>query len=74
LEKYIPNCINYQIIFQQGTRLYPVEIKSGRTITHEAYAGLDKWSTLAGENGGDESWQHKGIQVMGWRECGQLTD
>lgn len=45
-------------------------------------AGLNKWCALAGDKAGrptliyagDESWQHKGIQVLGWRECGQLID
>ncbi len=68
------------LLVEKGTRLYPVEIKSGRTLTHEAYAGLNKWCALAGEKAGepvliyagDESFQHKGIQVLGWRECGQL--
>ena len=27
----------------------PVEIKSGKTITREAFAGLQKWCSLAGE-------------------------
>jgi len=41
---------------------------------------VEKWCTLAGEKaagpsviyGGDESYQHKGIKVVGWKECGQL--
>lgn len=68
------------VIVEQGTKLMPIEIKSGRTLTHESFAGLEKWRTLAGEKaagpaliyGGDESYQHKGIKIVGWKECGQL--
>ncbi len=70
------------LLVEKETKLYPVEIKSGRTLTHEAYAGLTKWCALAGERAGepalvyagDESFKHKGLQVLGWRECGQLSD
>ncbi len=68
------------VIVEQGTKLMPVEIKSGRTLTHEAFAGLEKWRSLADKKaviptliyGGDESYTHKGIKVIGWKECGQL--
>jgi uncharacterized protein len=70
------------LLVEQGTRLIPIEIKSGRTLTHEAFAGLHKWCALAGDKAGvpalifagDESYQHKGIHVLGWRECGHLPD
>lgn len=70
------------LVIEQETRLIPVEIKSGRTLTHESFAGLQKWCTLAKKKAGapaliyagDESYQHKGIHVIGWRECGHFTD
>lgn len=69
------------VIVEQGTRLMPVEIKSGRTVTPDSFAGLEKWSALAGDvaltptlvHGGEESFQHKGVRVVGWRECGSLN-
>lgn len=69
------------VIVEQGTRLMPVEIKSGRTVTPDSFAGLEKWSALAGDvaltptlvHGGEESFQHKGVRVVGWRECGGLN-
>lgn len=69
------------VIVEQGTRLMPVEIKSGRTVTPDSFAGLQKWSALAGEvavtptlvHGGEESFQHKDVRVVGWRECGALN-
>jgi hypothetical protein len=68
------------LIIEQDTKLMPVEIKSGRTLTHESFAGLEKWSTLAGMKvdapaliyGGDESYTQKGIKVVGWKDCGKL--
>ena len=68
------------LIVEQGTGLMPIEIKSGRTLTHEAFAGLGKWRALAGKKavmptliyGGDESYNQKGIKVVGWKECSEL--
>jgi len=68
------------LIVEQGINLMPIEIKSGRTLTHESFAGLEKWRALAGKKavvpaliyGGDESYTQKGIKVVGWKECGQL--
>jgi predicted AAA+ superfamily ATPase len=68
------------LLIEQGNQLIPIEIKSGRTLTYEAFTGLQKWCALAGNKAGtpaliyagDESYQHKGIYVMGWREYGRL--
>jgi hypothetical protein len=65
------------LIVEQGTKLQPIEIKSGRTLTHEAFAGLEKWQSLADKKavsptliyGGDESYTQKGIKVVGWKAC-----
>ncbi|MGV8057152.1 MAG: ATP-binding protein [Smithellaceae bacterium] len=67
------------LIIEQGTKLMPIEIKSGRTLTHESFTGLEKWRVLAGGKaatpaliyGGDESYQQKEIKVIGWKECGK---
>ncbi len=67
------------LILEQGTKLMPIEIKSGRTLTYESFAGLEKWRTLAGDMatapvliyGGDESYDHKGSKVIGWKEIGK---
>lgn len=68
------------VIVEHGTKLMPVEIKSGRTVTPDFFAGLEKWNTLAGDTamtpalvyGGDESFMHKEMNVVGWKECGDL--
>jgi hypothetical protein len=64
------------VILEQGTRLIPIEIKSGRTLTRDSFAGLEKWMRLAGESaarptlvyGGDENYRHKEIEVFAWRD------
>ncbi len=68
------------LIVEQETKLIPIEIKSGRTLTHESFAGLEKWNTLAGTKAatptliyaGDESYQQKGVKIIGWKECGTI--
>jgi hypothetical protein len=67
------------LIIEQGIKLQPIEIKSGRTLTHEAFAGLEKWRALAGKKavsptliyGGDESYTQRGIKVVGWKVVSQ---
>ena len=68
------------LIFEQGSKLMPIEIKSGKTIARDSFTGLERWCTLAGKAvmeptliyGGSESYQHKGIRVLGWQKCGEL--
>ena len=68
------------LIVEQGTRLMPIEIKSGQTLTRDSFAGLEKWNTLAGDAaiapsliyGGNDACLHKGVRVLGWRKSGEL--
>jgi hypothetical protein len=68
------------LLDEQVTPLVPVEIRSGRTLTHEALAGLHKWCARdkacapALIFAGDESYRHKGIEVLGERERGHLPE
>ncbi len=67
------------VIFEQGSTLIPIEIKSGRTLTHESFAGLEKWLALAGPKAaspvliyaGDDSYPRKNISVVGWKHTGK---
>jgi predicted AAA+ superfamily ATPase len=69
------------LLIEKGNRLVPVEIKSGRTVTTEAFAGLEKWRALAGDvcrdpllvHGGGDAYRHKGIRVVGWRDLSSVT-
>lgn len=64
------------VLVERATRLVPVEIKSGTTVARDFFAGLEKWLALAGDlgadptliYGGDTSYLHKGIRVVGWRD------
>lgn len=68
------------VIVERGTRLMPVEVKSGRTVTQDSFTGLEKWCAMAGDSaitptlvyGGNEAFTHKGVRVVGWKECSDL--
>ena len=68
------------IVADNGMRLKPIEIKSGRTVTSEAFAGLRKWCDLAGDRadepvliyGGSEGYRQQGVSVVGWQQAGQV--
>jgi predicted AAA+ superfamily ATPase len=62
------------------TRLFPVEIKSGQTVRQEAFAGLKKWLTLAGDDagtaalcyGGNDAYVRSGVSVIPWQEIERI--
>jgi len=64
------------VVFEQGEKLMPLEIKSGKTINQDYFKGIRKWLALAGDSavkpsliyGGDESLNHSGIKLLPWRE------
>ena len=64
------------VVVEQGNSLIPVEIKSGKTVTGEAFASLEKWRGLARKacrkptliHGGGDRYQRSGVSVVGWRE------
>jgi uncharacterized protein len=68
------------VIVERRTQLMPIEIKSGKTVTREAFAGLEKWRALAGNlaaepaliYGGSDSYQRSGVKVVGWKEAGSI--
>lgn len=68
------------VIAEHGPHLIPIEIKSGKTITRESFAGLEKWLSLAGNigrspalvYGGGDIYLQKKVRVMGWQKCGDV--
>lgn len=68
------------VIVEQGTSLMPIEIKAGKTVTRESFAGLDKWRALAGDAaieptliyGGSDEYSRNGVKVVGWEKCGAV--
>jgi hypothetical protein len=69
------------VIVEQGTELLPIEIKSGQTLTQDAFIGLRKWLALAGDDagkacmcfGGDDGYERSGITVLPWKQIGNLA-
>ena len=63
------------IIIDKGNILYPVEIKSGKTITSDYFKGIRFWDKLTGNEGGSiiyagsESQKRSGeIVIMPWNK------
>jgi len=62
------------LIYEQGEKLRPIEMKSGMTLTSDSFKGLMKWVDLAGSAaigqtiiyGGNESMKNRGINVVPW--------
>ena len=60
------------LLIEDGESLYPVEIKSGQTVSGNMMSGLDYWCKLDGTDsgmliyGGTESYTRSGIQVRSW--------
>ena len=68
------------VIADIGTKLMPIEVKSGQTINRDFFTGLERWMALAGDHttsptlvyGGTEKHIRKGIRVFGWNSVTQV--
>ena len=67
------------IIWDRSPQPVPVEIKSGQTISRDAFKGLDYFNKLAGGTdstyliyGGDESYTRQSVRVTSWRDIGGI--
>ena len=63
------------IILENASGLYPVEIKSGKTVTAEYFRNLNYWLKLSGQSNGTVIYsgtetQHRssGIEVLPWQQ------
>jgi predicted AAA+ superfamily ATPase len=62
------------LLIESGQTLYPVEIKSGQTVSSSMFSGLKWWSQLAGlpldqaslVYGGDEAYRRSEVSVCPW--------
>lgn len=69
-------------ILDEGVQLYPVEIKSGKTIVSEFYKAINYWKELAQSQagtayiiyGGNLEQPRKEGTVLGWKSAGSLID
>lgn len=76
------NGLETDIVFESGTKLQPVEIKSGQTITSDSIRAGQKAARFAGEEalqpwliyGGDDSYERNGVTVMSWRDCARWAE
>ena len=74
------NGVEVDVLIEREGRILPIEIKAGKTVARDFFAGLEKWMALAGDMaiqptlvyGGTENYSHKGIRVVGWRDAGQI--
>ena len=68
------------IIAEQGTKLMPLEIKSGKTLSIESTKGLKKYISIARNSvvvptliyNCDDSFKQQDMQITSWRECGDI--
>jgi len=69
------------VLIEQGENLFPVEIKSGKTLTTDYFSGINKWLDLAGETAGvarlvyagDQEQLRANIQVLPWNAVSELA-
>jgi len=70
------------VIADVGTKLMPIEIKSGQTINRDFFVGLERWAKLAGPRatsptliyGGMEKGTRKGVNIYGWDAVAQVIE
>ncbi|MBZ4220257.1 MAG: ATP-binding protein [Chlorobium sp.] len=76
------NGLEADIVFESGTKLQPVEIKSGQTITGDYIRAGLRAARFAAEEalqpwliyGGDDSYERNGVTIMSWRDCAKWTE
>jgi len=69
------NGLEADLLFESGSKLQPIEIKSGRTVTSDYIRAGQKAARFASEetatpwliHGGEESYERSGVRVMSWR-------
>ena len=62
-------------VIDRGSRMLPIEVKSGETLASDSFKGLKYYRDLAGDKsdrpvliyGGDENYIRNDIQVLSWR-------
>ena len=70
------------VIADAGTKLMPIEIKSGQTLNRDFFTGLERWMDLAGDQaispvlvyGGIDKHIQRGINIYGWNAVSQVLE
>jgi len=68
--------LEVDLVLEEGTELSPVEIKSGQTVAPDFFAGLQKWSALAGRTdrpatlvyGGEREMSRDNVTILPWKK------
>lgn len=68
-------------VLERGTKLVPVEIKSGRTVASDFFRGLTRFGALAGDGsdlgyvvyGGDRAQRRRAGRAVPWRDVESLV-
>ncbi|MFA6183739.1 MAG: ATP-binding protein [Parcubacteria group bacterium] len=74
--------IEIDFVMEQGTKLYPIEVKSGKTINTDYFKNILYWSKLAGnkaKNGavvyaGNENQTRTDFEIYGWKSIDNLIE
>jgi len=69
-------------VMERGIKLYPIEIKSGKTINADYFDGLSYWNELSGNDpansfviyGGNENQKRSRGTVLSWQNITELDD
>jgi predicted AAA+ superfamily ATPase len=69
------------LLIEQGAKLVPVEVKSGQTVAHDFFQGIDDWRRISGQTdseawlvfGGDREQERGRLHVLPWRQIGKLA-
>lgn len=68
------------VLIESAGELYPVEIKSGQTITSEFFKGLNFWSKISEKEGGTVMYagsahqkRSGGIEVVPWNNVHEIA-
>jgi predicted AAA+ superfamily ATPase len=75
------NGLEADLVFEIGTRLQPVEIKSGQTVTRDYVKAGQASARFAGDEalppwliyGGEDSYERSGLRVIGWHNIAHAT-
>ena len=70
------------VVAEVGEQLFPIEIKSGKTITGDYFSALKKWQGIAGTvtgparlvYGGDDSQERTATSISAWKDISKLAE
>lgn len=69
------------VLLDHGNKLFPIEIKSGQTVTKDYFKGLTRFMNMAGSSAdhaaliyaGTQGQSREKTEVIGWKDIGIIT-